>query len=143
MNITRKVLIGAIAVSALALSGCAGSGANSSAADEGQVESATLMLNWYPYGEHAPFYYGVQEGIFEKHGIDLDIEAGQGSTQTVQATGQGHVDFGWADTPAVLANIDEGVDVKSIGVFLQTTPSAVQVFEDSGIETAEDLKGKT
>lgn len=143
MNITRKAVVGVFAIGALALSGCAGSSTGSSAADEGQVESATLMLNWYPYGEHAPFYYGVEEGIFEKHGIDLNIEAGQGSTQTVQATGQGHVDFGWADTPAVLANIDEGVNVKSMGVFLQTTPSAVQVFDDSGIETAEDLKGKT
>src|SRR5699024_432483 len=56
---------------------------------------------------------------------------------------QGHVDFGWADTPAVISNIDKGVQVKSIGVYLQTTPSAVQVFDDSGIETVEDLKGKT
>ncbi|MEV8411126.1 hypothetical protein AB0R12_36805, partial [Streptomyces niveus] len=31
--------------------------------------------NWYPYGEHAPFYYGVKEKIFEKHGIDLEIRA--------------------------------------------------------------------
>lgn len=143
MNITRKSLAGVMAVGALALSGCAGSNADSSATDEGQTESATIMLNWYPYGEHAPFYYGVEEGIFEKHGIDLTIEAGQGSTQTVQAAGQGHVDFGWADTPAVLANIDKGVNVKSMGVFLQTTPSAVQVFEDSGINTVEDLTGKT
>ena len=66
------------------------------------------MLNWYPYGEHAAFYYGVQEGIFKKHGIDLTIKAGQGSTKTVQATGQGQMDFGWADTPAVLANVDKG-----------------------------------
>lgn len=144
MNITRKSLAGVIAIGALALSGCAGSDTGSSAtADEDQVQSATIMLNWYPYGEHAPFYYGVEEGIFEKHGIDLTIEAGQGSTQTVQAAGQGHVDFGWADTPAVLSNIDKGVQVKSIGVYLQTTPSAVQVFDDSGIETVEDLKGKT
>jgi len=144
MNITRKSLAGVIAIGALALSGCAGSDTGSSAtADEDQVKSATIMLNWYPYGEHAPFYYGVEEGIFEKHGIDLTIEAGQGSTQTVQAAGQGHVDFGWADTPAVLSNIDKGVQVKSIGVYLQTTPSAVQVFDDSGIETVEDLKGKT
>jgi len=43
----------------------------------------------------------------------------------------------------VLANIDKGVNIKSVGVFLQTTPSAVQVFADSGIEEPSDLKGKT
>lgn len=101
------------------------------------------MLNWYPYGEHAPFYYGVEQGIFEDHGINLEIQAGQGSTKTAQAVGQEQVDFGWADTPAVLANIDNGVAIHSVGVFLQTTPSAVQVFADSGIETPEDLVGTT
>ncbi|MCW4456666.1 ABC transporter substrate-binding protein [Microbacterium sp. MPKO10] len=135
--------IAGIAASALALTGCSGSGdAESSGGGEGTTE-VTLMLNWYPYGEHAPFYYGVEQGIFEEHGIDLTIKAGQGSTKTAQAVGQKQVDFGWADTPAVLANIDKGVPIKSVGVFLQTTPSAVQVFADSGIESPEDLKGKT
>jgi NitT/TauT family transport system substrate-binding protein len=128
---------------ALVLAGCAGSDSPAAEQNEDGTTAVTLMLNWYPYGEHAPFYYGVEQGIFEEHGIDLTIEAGQGSTKTAQAVGQGQIDFGWADTPAVMANIDKGVDIKSVGVFLQTTPSAVQVFADSGIETPQDLKGKT
>jgi NitT/TauT family transport system substrate-binding protein len=151
MNVDRRsILTAGIAAAALALTGCgAGAGATpsstggGSAAAGGQAKQVTLMLNWYPYGEHAPFYYGVEQGIFKKHGIDLTIKAGQGSTKTVQAAGQGQVDFGWADTPAVLANIDKGVKVKSLGVYLQTTPSAVQVFTESGIKTPADLKGKT
>ena len=102
----------------------------------------TLMLNWYPYGEHAPFYYGLEKGIFAKHGINLEIKAGQGSTKTAQAVGANQVDFGWADTPAVLSNIDKGVKIKSLGVFLQTTPSAVQVFADSGITTPRGPQGQ-
>ena len=85
----------------------------------------------------------MQEGIFADHGIDLTIEPGQGSTRTAQAVGGQQVDFGWSDTAAVLSNIDQGVDIKSIGVFLQTTPSAVQVFADSGIEEPADLAGRT
>ncbi|WP_426188064.1 ABC transporter substrate-binding protein [Microbacterium sp. TWP3-1-2b2] len=138
--------IALIAASALALTGCGGASETPSS-DGGdasaEMTDVTLMLNWYPYGEHAAFYYGVEQGIFEEHGINLTIKAGQGSTKTAQAVGQGQVDFGWADTPAVLANIDKGVAIKSVGVFLQTTPSAVQVFADSGIESPEDLKGKT
>jgi NitT/TauT family transport system substrate-binding protein len=137
--------IGAAAVaSVLVLTGCGGGG--SAAKDpgtDGKTTAVSLMLNWYPYGEHAPFYYGVQEGIFAKHGIDLQISAGQGSTKTAQATGSKQTDFGWADTPAVLSNIDKGVKIKSVGVYLQTTPSAVQVFADSNIRTPADLAGKT
>lgn len=140
----RRATVAAAATAALlTLSACGGSGSENTPAAEGSTAPATLMLNWYPYGEHAPFYYGVQEGIFAKHGIDLTIDAGQGSTKTVQAVGSGQADFGWADTPAVLSNIDKGVDVKSAGVFLQTTPSAVQVFADSGIDTPQDLAGRT
>ncbi len=98
-------------------------GENNSATAEGTTP-VTLMLNWYPYGEHARSYYGVQEGIFAEHGIDLTIDPGQGSTRTAQAVGGQQVDFGWSDTAAVLSNIDQGVDIKSVGVFLQTTPPA-------------------
>ncbi|WJV45055.1 ABC transporter substrate-binding protein [Streptomyces flavofungini] len=112
--------------------------------DSGEkLDKVTLTLNWYPYGEHAPFYYGKQREIFEKHGIDLDIRAGQGSQKTVQATGTGRTDFGWADTPAVLAGVDRGVKVKSLGVYLQTTPASVQSFDAKGIDGPADLKGKT
>ncbi|WP_405652852.1 ABC transporter substrate-binding protein [Streptomyces sp. RK9] len=112
--------------------------------DSGEkLDKVTLTLNWYPYGEHAPFYYGKQRKIFEKHGIDLEIRAGQGSQKTVQATGTGRTDFGWADTPAVLAGVDQGVKVKSLGVYLQTTPASVQSFAAEGVDAPADLKGKT
>lgn len=127
-------------VSALALTACGGNGGSET---EGELVDVDLMLNWYPYGEHAPFYYGVEEGIFEDYGINLTIQAGQGSTRTVQAVGSGEAEFGWADTAPLLANVEQGVPVKSIGVYLQTTPSAVQVFTDSGISELEDLEGTT
>ncbi|WP_280461539.1 ABC transporter substrate-binding protein [Nocardia carnea] len=143
---TRRLttMAAAAAASLLLLTGC-GAGGNEAKdpGTDGETTTVSLMLNWYPYGEHAPFYYGVQEGIFAEHGIDLNISAGQGSTKTTQATGSQQTDFGWADTPAVLSNIDKGVKVKSVGVFLQTTPSAVQVFADSNIRTPADLAGKT
>jgi NitT/TauT family transport system substrate-binding protein len=141
----RATVAAAATTAALTLAACGGGGSSSenTPAAEGSANAATLMLNWYPYGEHAPFYYGVQEGIFDKHGIDLQIDAGQGSTKTAQAVGSRQVDFGWADTPAVLSNIDKGVEIRSTGVFLQTTPSAVQVFADSGINTPQDLVGRT
>ncbi|MEV5976353.1 ABC transporter substrate-binding protein [Streptomyces sp. NPDC052114] len=121
-----------------------GDDAKTSVSDSGKkLDKVTLTLNWYPYGEHAPFYYGKKQKIFEEHGIDLEIRAGQGSQKTVQATGAGQTDFGWADTPALLAGVDQGVQVKSLGVFLQTTPASVQSFAAEGVASPDDLKGKT
>ncbi|MFI6079997.1 ABC transporter substrate-binding protein [Streptomyces sp. NPDC051217] len=140
---SRRLLIGLVPL-LLVATACGEDGDDTSTSDSGKkLDKVTLTLNWYPYGEHAPFYYGVEEKIFEKHGIDLEIRAGQGSQKTVQATAAGQTDFGWADTPAVLSGVDQGVDVKSLGVMLQTTPSSVQFFSDQNIKTPADIKGKT
>ncbi|MEU3271930.1 ABC transporter substrate-binding protein [Saccharomonospora sp. NPDC006951] len=137
-------LVAGVVAVLLFATGCGGGGQETTTNAEGQtLDKVTLTLNWYPYGEHAPFYYGKAQGIYEKHGIDLDIRAGQGSQKTVQATAAGQTDFGWADTPAVLAGVSQGLDVKSIGVFLQTTPSSVQFFTEQNVNSPADLKGKT
>ncbi|MFB6708584.1 ABC transporter substrate-binding protein [Streptomyces sp. NPDC056333] len=139
----RRLLIGVVPLVLLATA-CGGNDASTTTSDSGKkLDKVTLTLNWYPYGEHAPFYYGKQQKIFEKHSIDLTIQAGQGSQKTVQATAAGQTDFGWADTPALLAAVDQGVRVKSLGVFLQTTPASVQSFDAKGIGSPADLKGKT
>lgn len=139
----RRLLIGALPL-LLVTTACGGDDSSTTTSDSGKkLDKVTLTLNWYPYGEHAPFYYGKQQKIFEKHGIDLQIQAGQGSQKTVQATAAGQTDFGWADTPALLAGVDSGVKVKSLGVFLQTTPASVQSFDAKGIATPDDLKGRT
>jgi NitT/TauT family transport system substrate-binding protein len=138
--------LAALVGGALLLAGCGGGGSNAAqpAASAGHdLTPVSLTLNWYPYGEHAPFYYGLAQGIFAKHGIDLKIQAGQGSGKTVTAVGADQTDFGWADTPALMAAAAKGVPVKSVGVFLQTTPAAVQFFGDAHINSPADLKGKT
>jgi len=107
------------------------------------LKKATLMLNWYPYGEHAAFYYGLQKGFFKDEGIDLTIQPGGGSAKTVQAVAAGQIQFGWADAPSVIKNVSAGASVKSIGVFLQTTPASIEYFATQNIHKPSDLKGKT
>jgi NitT/TauT family transport system substrate-binding protein len=130
-----------IARALLALVVVLGLAGPATAADQKPLRKVTLMLNWYPYGEHAGFYYGVEKGIFRSAGIDLAIQPGGGSTQTVQAVAAGKVDFGYADTPALLRTVAAGAEVKSIGVFLQTTPAAIQFFADKNIKSVADMKG--
>ena len=139
-RITRRTVLSAAVAAPLTLAAC---GNRTVMANERGTTTVRFMLNWYPYGEHAPFYYGVEQGVFADHGIELKIEPGQGAAKTTQAVGAGEVNFGWADTPVVLGNVDNGVDVKSIGVFLQTTPSAVQFFADTAIAEVSDLAGLT
>jgi NitT/TauT family transport system substrate-binding protein len=142
--IMRRSLLATSAVALLALSACGGDDEPTAAGDGdgGDLAAVTLTLNWVPYGEHAPFYYGVAEGIYEEEGIDLEIRPGSGSGTTVQQVAQSQTDFGWADTPPLLNGITEGMPVKSLGVFLQSGPASVEFFSDQGIAEPADLVGK-
>ncbi|TDE14018.1 ABC transporter substrate-binding protein [Jiangella asiatica] len=137
----RRSLLTTSAVALLVLTACGDDDPTASTGD-GEITEVTLTLNWVPYGEHAPFYYGVAEGIYEEEGIDLEIRPGSGSGTTVQQVAQSQTDFGWADTPPLLNGITEGMPIKSVGVFLQTGPASVEFFSEQGITEPADLVDK-
>ena len=47
-------------------------------------DAVSLRLNWYLGGLHVPFYYGKDMGFYKQEGIDLTINEGRGSANTVQ-----------------------------------------------------------
>jgi NitT/TauT family transport system substrate-binding protein len=107
------------------------------------ADKVTLMLNWYVYGEHAPFYYGKEKGIFAAEGIDLDIQEGRGSGPTTQAVAARSVDFGYVDVPTMMRAAVKGAPVIATGVLLQTSPMSAMGFAEKNIKKPEDIKGKT
>jgi NitT/TauT family transport system substrate-binding protein len=141
-RMTKSLAIGLAVLAATAACGGGGSGPSKSAGANGRTK-VSITLNWVPYGEHAPFYYGVRKGIFAAHGIDLDIRPGTGSGNTIQQVAQQKTDFGWADTPPLAKGVSAGMKVKSVGVFLQKGPSSIEYLSDKGISKPSDLKGKT
>ena len=52
-------------------------------------DSVSLRLNWYFGGLHVPFYYGKEKGFYKTEGIDLTINEGRGSANTVQVIAAG------------------------------------------------------
>jgi NitT/TauT family transport system substrate-binding protein len=107
------------------------------------ADKVILMLNWYVYGEHAPFYYGKEEGIFADAGIDLDIQEGRGSGVTTQAVAARTAQFAYVDVPTMMRAAVKGAPVTSTGVLLQTSPMSVMGFVEKNIRKPEDIKGKT
>ncbi|KZD20570.1 ABC transporter substrate-binding protein [Tardiphaga robiniae] len=107
------------------------------------ADKVTLMLNWYVYGEHSPFYYGKAKGIYEAEGIDLDIQEGRGSAATVQAVAAKSVNFGYVDVPTMMRAAVKGAPVIATGVLLQTSAMSVMGFADKNIKKPDDIKGKT
>jgi NitT/TauT family transport system substrate-binding protein len=108
-----------------------------------QKEKVVLLLNWYVYSEHAPFFLGKERGYFDQEGIDLDIQEGRGSGVTVQAVAAGTATFGYADVATMIKAASKGAPVTAVGVALQTSPMSAMGFADRNIRKPEDIKGKT
>ena len=106
-------------------------------------DKVILMLNWYTYSEHAPFYLGKERGFFDAEGIDLDIQEGRGSAVTVQAVAAGSATFGYVDVPTMIKAAAKGAPVKAVGVALQTSAMSVMGFSEKNIKTPKDIVGKT
>ena len=107
------------------------------------ADKVVLMLNWYVYGEHAPFYFGKAKGIFAAENIDLEIQEGRGSAATTQAVAAKTADFGYVDVPTMMRAAIKGAPVVATGVLLQTSPMSAMGFVDKNIRKPEDIKGKT
>jgi NitT/TauT family transport system substrate-binding protein len=106
-------------------------------------DKVVLMLNWYLYSEHAPFFLGKERGFYDQEGIDLDIQEGRGSGVTVQAVAANTATFGYVDVPTMIKAAAKGAPVKSVGVALQLSPMSVMGFADKNIRTPKDIVGKT
>jgi NitT/TauT family transport system substrate-binding protein len=107
------------------------------------ADKVTLMLNWYVYGEHAPFYYGKEKGFYSAQGIDLEIQEGRGSGTVTQVVAAKTVQFGYVDVPTMMRAAVKGAPVVAVGVALQTNPMSAMGFADKNIKRPEDIKGKT
>jgi NitT/TauT family transport system substrate-binding protein len=106
-------------------------------------DAVSLRLNWYLGGLHVPFYYGVDKGFFKAEGIDLTINEGRGSGNTVQVVAAGSDTFGMADSSSVISLIAKGGEIKSVMTVLSSTGFSVVSLASSGIKTPKDLEGKS
>src|SRR5437899_4896649 len=105
-------------------------------------DKVSLRLNWYLGGLHTPFYYGKERGLYAAEGIDLTINEGRGSANTVQVVAAGSDTFGLADSSSVILTASKGADVKSVMSLLNSTGFSVISLAASGIRTPKDLEGK-
>src|SRR5258707_3731048 len=107
------------------------------------ADKVVLMLNWYVYGEHAPFYYGKAKGIYAAENIDLEIQEGRGSAATTQAVAAKTADFGYVDVPTMMRAAIKGAPVIATGVLLQTSPMSAIGLAGKNVRKTEGVKGQT
>ena len=128
---SRRILLGAVAAAMLAGSVAA------QAADK-----VTLRTNWLFYGSHAIFLLGIDQGFYEKEGIDLTVKQGNGSGNATRLVANGDSDFAYASAVTMLNLAAQGAPVIAVATIDAQGADAVLVNPDSGIKDWKDLEGQ-
>lgn len=139
------------AVLAVGVMACGGSDDDESA-DTGTTDAAAveevekLRAVVFPTTDQAAFFTAVDEGIFEKHGLDLDVQVVTDATALTAAVTSGKADVMHHAFPAMVTARIGGLDVKLIsGVSVIPKEGYVEMLvkKDSGLKSFRDLAGKT
>lgn len=107
-----------------------------------QAEPLTVRLDFIPVGFHAAMHLAKEKGWFAREGLEVDIQDGTGSLNTIQLVGSGQVDVGQVQLGVMAIAREKGVPVKSFAGFVRKSDLGVIVPRDSGMKTVKDLKGK-
>lgn len=114
--------------------------------DSSKENLTTVKLNEVAHSIfYAPLYVAIEEGYFEKEGIDLELVTGFGADKTMTALLSGEADIGFMGPETTVYTANEGANDKVVN-FAQLTQRAgnfVVAREDMPDFSWNDLKEKT
>ncbi len=90
-----------------------------------------------------PLHVAIGEGYFAEEGLDVTVEAVNGSASVLQTLASGTGQIGQPGPGPVLAARSRGEDVVFLYNLYPKTGFGVVVREESDVQTPADLKGKT
>lgn len=104
-----------------------------------------FIIDWSFQGQHAMFTLPVDDGTFARLGLNVQVDRGAGSGDTVAKVASGAYDMGFADIYSMVRFNSQNPDHRLIAVMMVDDKSAlaVEVKASSPIKTPQDLNGKT
>lgn len=105
-------------------------------------DKVSVRLDFSPWGVQAAMHLAKNRGWFREAGLDVDIQDGRGSGNTIQLVNAGQADVGQVQVGLVGSARAQGARIRSIWNFQRRTDLCVLVDRDSPINRIADLRGK-
>jgi NitT/TauT family transport system substrate-binding protein len=131
----RRILLSTL----MLLSVAAGTGVSPAAAQN----KLAVRLDFSPWGVQAAMHLAQNQGWFKQAGLDVDIQDGRGSGNTIQLVNAGQADVGQVQVGLVGSARAKGAAIRSIATFQRRTDLCILVDKDSPMSKVADLRGKT
>lgn len=109
-----------------------------------RAQDVKLLLDWIPTGDYSAYYAAADRGFYKDVGLNVMIERGFGSSDTVTKVASGVAPFGIADIGALMAGrVRSQVPVRAIASIYTRPPHSIFVLGDSPIKSFKDLEGRS
>ena len=125
-RLTRRA---ALAAAALALPACR------TALAQQPTSVIRLGLDWRFEGQAALLLLGIDKGFFREEGLDVSVEPGNGSRETIARLANGQIDIGVGDPTTLVRHRDENAatDLRGVMVLYDRSPAAIVGRRSRGI----------
>lgn len=103
-----------------------------------------FALDWKFEGPSAPYFAAIDNGHFAAEGLEVTIEAGSGSVQTIPKIATGAFPIGFGDINSVIKFLDQnpGAPVTAVMMVYDKPPFAIVGRKSLGVSVPSDLEGK-
>jgi NitT/TauT family transport system substrate-binding protein len=103
-----------------------------------------FTLDWRYEGPAAPFTVALEKGYFKAEGLDVTIDTGNGSRESIPRVAAGTYDIGTGDVNSLVRFRDENpsVDVKAVMMIYDAPPFAIVGRKSKGVTDVKSLVGK-
>jgi NitT/TauT family transport system substrate-binding protein len=154
--VTRRptpALLGLFLALALLVAACGGDDDDSddagNAGDKSSEELTPIKVGILPLSGLAPLWYGIEQGYFEDEGLEVTTEIGEGGAALTPAVLNNDYQFAIGEYISTMQARENNVGIQVVANLTNGASSPDQhinglsVKADSGIESVEDLAGKT
>ena len=143
-----KRLLAMLMAAMVLLAGCS-SGGTDGAQDAGEtgeegLRELNVVLDWYPNALHAFLYDAIEKGYYAEEGLKVNIQFPSNTNDAISLVAAGQSEIGlYYQQDVIIARANQDVPVKSIGAVVQGPLNIVLSLAEKGIDSPEDLVGKT
>jgi NitT/TauT family transport system substrate-binding protein len=103
-----------------------------------------FALDWRFEGPSGPYFLAIDNGHFAAEGLDVTIEAGSGSVETIPKIATGAFPVGFGDINTVIKFLDQnpGAPVTAVMMVYDKPAFAIVGRRSLGVEAPKDLEGR-
>jgi NitT/TauT family transport system substrate-binding protein len=106
------------------------------------ADTLSIRVDFAPWGVHSALHLAQVKGWFKNDGLDVDLQDGTGTLNTINLVAAGNVDVGFVQLGPMAIARAQGLPVTSFAGYLRKGDLAVLVDAKSGPKSPKDLAGK-